>query len=131
MRGTSPGAAGTRRSDDHAFSQLYGVKALPFNSADRWNAYWKYPLQLDLPRLTCSVEEFSRALSAEGIPECGLPYAQAYEEPRLADWARARCETAEALRARTLLLGLSPSWEKSHVETCVAAVKKVLRAYRR
>jgi hypothetical protein len=31
----------------------------------------------------------------------------------------------------TVVLGLPPSWERMHVELCVAAVKKLLRAYRR
>lgn len=126
-----PRRRGYAKIYDHAFSQLSGVKSVPLNSAERRNAYWKYPLQLDLSRLACGAEEFRRALAAEGVPEPGAPSPQAYEEPALSAWARGRCETAEALRERTVLLGLPPSWEKSHIETCAAAVKKVLRAYRR
>jgi dTDP-4-amino-4,6-dideoxygalactose transaminase len=126
-----PRRRGYAKIYDHAFSQLYGVKGIPFNSAERRNAYWKYPLQLDLAKLACDGEEFRRALSAEGVPECGSPSPEAYDEPALRRWARGRCQTAEALRARTVLLGLPPSWEKSHIETCVAAVKKVLHAFRR
>jgi len=29
------------------------------------------------------------------------------------------------------VLGLAPTWERAHVELCVTAVKKALRAYRR
>ena len=126
-----PRRRGYAKLYDHAFSQLYGVRSIPPNSAERRNAYWKYPLQLDLSKLACGAEEFRRALAAEGVPESGAPSPQAYDEPALSRWARGRCETAEALRERTVLLGLPPSWEKSHVETCAAAVKKVLRAYRR
>jgi dTDP-4-amino-4,6-dideoxygalactose transaminase len=126
-----PRRRGYAKIYDHAFSQQYGVRSVPPSSTDRWNAYWKYPLQLDLAKLTCGAEEFSRALAAEGIPECSLSSPLGYTEPALSRWAKGRCETAEALRSRTVLLGLSPSWEKSHVETCVAAVKKVLHAYRR
>jgi dTDP-4-amino-4,6-dideoxygalactose transaminase len=126
-----PRRRGYAKIYDHAFSQLYGVRSIPFNSAERRNAYWKYPLQLDLARLACDGEEFRRCLAAEGIPECGVPAAEAYDEPALRPWARSRCQTAEALRARTVLLGLPPSWEKSHIETCIAAVKKVLRVFRR
>jgi len=126
-----PRRRGYAKVYDHAFSQLYGVRSIPLSSAERRNAYWKYPLQLDLGKLVCDGKEFRRALAAEGIPECGAPGPEAYEEPALSKWARGRCETAEVLRERTVLLGLSPSWEKSHIETCVAAVKKVLRVYRR
>ncbi len=126
-----PRRRGYAKIYDHAFCQLYGVKAVPFSSTERWNAYWKYPLQLDLPRLTCDAEEFRRALAAEGIPDCGAPWPEVYDEPALKRWAGNRCPVAESLRQRTVVLGLSPSWEKSHIELCVAAVKKVLRVYRR
>ena len=126
-----PRRRGYAKIYDHAFSQLTGVKSVPFNSAERQNAYWKYPLQLDLARLACDGQEVRKAVAAEGIPECGMPMPEAYEEPALRKWGRGRCPNAEALRARTVLLGLSPSWEKSHIETCITAVKKVLRVFRR
>jgi dTDP-4-amino-4,6-dideoxygalactose transaminase len=126
-----PRRRGYAKIYDHAFSQLSGVRSIPLNTAERRNAYWKYPLQLDLAKLAGDIEELRRALAAEGVPEAGTPSPQAYDEPALSRWARGRCETAEALRARTLLLGLPPSWERSHIEVCAAAVKKVLRAYRR
>jgi dTDP-4-amino-4,6-dideoxygalactose transaminase len=126
-----PRRRGYAKIYDHAFSQLYGVLRVPFNSPERRNAYWKYPLQLDLGKLVCSADEFRRALAAEGIPECGAPPPEVYREPALLSWAQGPCETAEALRERTVLLGLFPSWEKSHIETCITAVKKVLRVFRR
>jgi dTDP-4-amino-4,6-dideoxygalactose transaminase len=126
-----PRRRGYARIYDHAFSQAYGVRSVPFNSPERRNAYWKYPLQLDLAKLACTGEEFLRALAAEGIPECRALPPEAYEEPALRPWARGPCRTAEALRERTVLLGLCPTWEKAHIETCITAVKKVLRAYRR
>jgi len=132
-----PHRRGYAKAYDHAFSQLYGVKALPFNSADRMNAYWKYPLQLDPEKLSTSCGELRAALAAEGIPECGAQWPQSYEEPVFAAGqgtaapARGRCPTAEALRDRTIVLSLHPSWERSHIEVCIAAVKKVLRVFRR
>jgi len=126
-----PRRTGFARTYDHAFSQLYGVRALPLNTPDRRNAYWKYPLQLDLEKLTCGVEEFQSALIAEGLPDCGGRWRESYEEPVFAGRPQARCAMAEALQAATIVLGLPPSWERAHVELCVSAVKKVLRAYRR
>ena len=116
---------------DHGFSQLCGVLALPFNTPERRNAYWKYPLQLDLEKLSCGMEEIRSALGAEGIPDAGSLWPESYDEPVFADRAAHRCSNAEAVRGRTLVLPLPPTWEKSHIEICVAAVKKVLRVYRR
>jgi dTDP-4-amino-4,6-dideoxygalactose transaminase len=135
-----PRRRGYAKVYDHAFSKLYGVKALPFSTADRLNAYWKYPLQLDPEKLSASCSEFRAALAAEGIPECGGQWPQSYEEPvfaareglpAAAAAARGRCPTAEALRDRTVVLGLHPSWERAHIEVCIAAVKKVLRVFKR
>ena len=126
-----PRRTGFARIYDHAFSQLYGVRALPLNTPNRRNAYWKYPLQLEPEKLTCRVEEFQSALVAEGLPDCGGRWRESYEEPVFAGRAQAHCAVAEALQATTVVLGLPPSWERTHVELCVSAVKKVLRAYRR
>jgi dTDP-4-amino-4,6-dideoxygalactose transaminase len=139
-----PRRRGFAKAYDHAFAQLYGVKALPLHTADRANAYWKYPLQVDLEKLTCTCAELRAAIAAEGIPDCGGRWRQSYEEPVFAAGGRqqaaavagagagaARCPTAEALRDRTLLLGLHPTWERSHIELCIAAVKKVLRVFKR
>ena len=122
---------GFARGYDHSFSQLAGVKSLPFNSPDRRNAYWKYPLQLDLERLACDAQEIRAAVQAEGIPDAGSVWPETYDEPIFAGREMARCPTAEAVRGRTLVLALPPTWERTHVDTCAAAVKKVLRAYKR
>ena len=116
---------------DHAFSQLYGVRCLPLNTPDRRNAYWKYPLQLDLEKLACEPQEIREALLAEGIPDAGSAWPESYDEPLFEGRQAQRCANAEAVRARTLVLALPPTWEKGHIETCAAAVKKVLHAYRR
>ena len=125
---------GFARAYDHAFSQLPGVKAVPLNTDTRRNAYWVYPLQLDTERLTGSVEHVREALAAEGIPLPPATGRACCEEPVFADGERpdaARYPTTAALRARTLALYLHPTWDRPHVDLVAAAVKKVLRAFRR
>jgi dTDP-4-amino-4,6-dideoxygalactose transaminase len=127
-----PRRTGYARAYDHAFSRLYGVRAVPLNTPERRNAYWKYPLQLEMSQLACEGKEFREALGAEGIPDFGGQWPESYLEPVFAHARLAQgCPTAEGLRERTVVLGLPPTWERSHVETCIAAVKKVLRAFRR
>jgi dTDP-4-amino-4,6-dideoxygalactose transaminase len=116
---------------DHAFSQLQGVRSVPLNTPERRNAYWKYPLQLDLEKFACDPQEIRAALAAEGIPDAGSCWPESYEEPLFSGREVMRCPNAEALRKRTLMLLLPPTWEKTHVEMCVSAVRKVLHAYRR
>jgi dTDP-4-amino-4,6-dideoxygalactose transaminase len=126
-----PRRRGFARIYDHAFSGLYGVRALPLNTPQRLNAYWKYPLQIDPEKVACGMEELRAALAAEGLPEVGCPWPETYDEPAFADQAARRCPVAEQLGKRTVVLALHPTWERSHVETSVAAVKKVLRVYKR
>ncbi|HET6450388.1 MAG TPA: DegT/DnrJ/EryC1/StrS family aminotransferase [Spirochaetia bacterium] len=123
--------AGFAKSYDHAFSQLAGVRALPLNTTERRNAWWKYPLQLDIEHLAAPPEEIRAAVLAEGLPDAGSAWPESYDEPVFQDRPSARCPNAEALRRRTLMLGLPPTWERGHVDVCISAVKKVLRAYRR
>jgi len=124
---------GFARIYDHAFSQLPGVKAVPLNTDARRNAYWLYPLQLDLERLTEGVDRVREALAAEGIPLPPPTWRDCRDEPVFAGPgpASARCPNAERLRARTLGLYLHPTWDRPHADLAAAAVKKVLRAFRR
>lgn len=121
---------------DHAFSHLTGIQAVPLNTEKRRNAYWRYPLQLDLSRLACDAGGFRDALFAEGIP-CGLiPWLESYREPALKRYAgdgsaSPPCPLAERLDASTVCLLLHPTWERNHIDMTVSAVKKVLAHYRR
>jgi dTDP-4-amino-4,6-dideoxygalactose transaminase len=126
-----PRRLGYAKAYDHAFRDLPGVRMLPFTSESRKNAYWQYPLQLALDRLTCSAEKFREALLAEGIPCSAVQWRESYEEPLFQGREVRRCPTAEKLAERTVVLYVHPSWERSHVELCIAGVKKVLRAFKR
>jgi dTDP-4-amino-4,6-dideoxygalactose transaminase len=122
---------GYARAYDHAFSRLYGIGAVPRNDESRKNAYWEYPLLLDLEKLTVRADRFQEALAAEGIPSTSIKWREAYEEPAFAGMECARCGNAETLRERTVVLFLHPTWERPHIELCIAGVKKVLRAFKR
>jgi dTDP-4-amino-4,6-dideoxygalactose transaminase len=107
------------------------VRSLPLNTPERRNSYWKYPLQLDPEKFARDPQEIRTALAAEGIPDAGSCWPESYEEPLFAGQDNTRCPNAEAVRKRTLMLALPPTWERAHIELCVAAVRKVLHAYRR
>lgn len=132
---------GFAKAYDHAFSQLAGVRAVPLNTDERRNAYWIYPLQLDLERLSCGIGRVREALAAEGIPLPPATWRSCLEEPVFAaaagdgagapGRAPASCPNAQRLRDRTLGLYLHPTWERQHIDLVAAAVRKVLRAFRR
>jgi len=137
---------------DEAFKGLSGIKALPVNTEERRNAYWWYPISLDLNALTCEAEQFRKALDAEGIPNYGIQWPEAYKEkayrelngfgkvkfpfhsqeytnPQSVDYAKYNCETAHRLRSETVSLFLHPTWERRHIKLCIQGVKKVLAYY--
>ncbi len=123
---------GFARAYDHAFGQLPGVLAVPLSTEERTASWWYYPLQLELPRLTADIGEVRAALEAEGVPLGPVPWVEGYQEPALAGrCVGGPCPVAEELRQRTLPLCLFPTWERDHVETVIAGVKKVLRAFKR
>jgi dTDP-4-amino-4,6-dideoxygalactose transaminase len=126
-----PRRLGYAKAYDHAFRELPGVRMLPFTSESRRNAYWQYPLQLALDRLTCPAGQIREALLAEGIPCSAVQWRESYDEPLFQGREVRRCQTAEKLAERTVVLYLHPSWDRSHIELCIAGVKKVLRAFKR
>lgn len=137
---------------DTAFANLKGIKALPVNTQERANAYWWYPILLDLSVLNIDATQFSKELVALGIPCYGIQWPEAYEEraykehngfgsvkfpfksneytnPESVKYDEVICPTAKELRKETLSLFLHPTWETEHIHRCIDAVKQVLNAH--
>ncbi len=135
---------------DDAFTGLKGIKKLPHNTEERKNAYWWYPILIDLDALDIKADEFVKELlKVEEIPCYGIQWPEAYEErayrekngfgtakfpfcsseytnPQSADYTKVLCPNAKALRDQTVSLFLHPSWEECHIERCINGVKNVL-----
>lgn len=137
---------------DKAFTNYKGIKALPVNTEERANAYWWYPILLDLDVLDIDATLFSKELVGLGIPCYGIQWPEAYEEkaykelngfgsvkfpfkskeytnPESVKYEKIVCKTAKSLRKETLSLFLHPTWETQHINRCIDAVKKVLNAH--
>ena len=134
---------------DEAFAGLKGIKKLPVNTAERKNAYWWYPMLVDLDVLDCDAPAIVKELGASGIPCYGIQWPEAYEEkaytehggfgaakfpfeakeytdPKSVEYDKVFCKNANALRSQTVCLFLHPSWEKVHIEKCIDGFKAVL-----
>lgn len=139
---------------DKAFEALRGIRALPVDTQERRNAYWWYPMLLDLEALQCNADQFREALTAEGVPNFGILWPEAYKErayrelngfgtakfpfhskeytdPGQVKYAENHCAVANQLRECTVSLFLHPSWEKKHIQWCIDGVVKVLEHTRR
>jgi dTDP-4-amino-4,6-dideoxygalactose transaminase len=134
---------------DEAFEGLPGIAKLPYNTPERKNAYWWYPIILDTARLTLDAPAVLKELAAMKIPCYGIQWPESYLErayqehngfgaarfpfrsseytdPKAVDYHRDFCPVAHSLRARTINLFLHPTWERVHIERCIEAFKKVL-----
>ncbi|NJD04494.1 MAG: DegT/DnrJ/EryC1/StrS family aminotransferase, partial [Ruminiclostridium sp.] len=137
---------------DAAFKGLKGIKKLPYNSEERKNSYWWYPIIIDLDKLDIKADKLVKALAAEGIPCYGIQWPEAYEEkaykelngfgsikfpfksaeytdPETVDYSRVLCPNAKRLRDVTFSLFLHPTWGENHIQRCIDGVKKVFAAH--
>ncbi|NJD02919.1 MAG: DegT/DnrJ/EryC1/StrS family aminotransferase [Ruminiclostridium sp.] len=139
---------------DEAFKGLEGIKALPLNTEERRNAYWWYPVLLDIDRLDIKADVFIKELAAEGIPCYGIQWPEAYEEraykelggfgnvkfpfgskeytsPESIEYQKVICPVAKKLRYYTINLFLHPTWDEVHINRCIAGVKKLLAKHKK
>ena len=134
---------------DEAFAGVKGIAKLPYNSKERENSYWWYPITLDLDAIDCKAQDVLKELAGMKIPCYGIQWPEAYEEkayqehggfgtsnfpfksteytdPKSVDYKSVVCPRAKSLRDRTVCLFLHPSWEEAHIERCINGLKTVL-----
>ena len=134
---------------DDAFIGLPGIKSVPFNSEERKNSYWWYPILLDLKKLDTDAPHIVKELSAIKIPCYGIQWPEAYEEraykehqgfgstqfpfeskeytdPKSVEYTKIVCPVAKNLRFETMCLFLHPSWDEVHINACIAGLKSIL-----
>lgn len=126
-----------------------GIKGLhPMAIAeDSWCTYWFYMFRLDETQLSCTNEEFSEALAAEGIPnQAGYIPKVLYEQPMFKnkqaylnssfpfnlsseDYAQGSCPVAEQILSSAIRLNINEFYEKKDIEEMIAAIAKVTSYY--
>ena len=136
---------------DKALGGLKGVKALPLNTKERENAYWWYPVTIDLDVLDIDAPTFVNEMKARKIPCYGIQWPEAYEEraykelngfgtakfpfcskeynPDGVSYEGVLCPVAKSLRACTVNLFLHPTWEKEHIQRVIDAFVEIHNAH--
>ena len=137
---------------DAALSGMKQIKKLPVNTPERKNAYWWYPILLNLDVLDCNADTIVKELVGMNIPCYGIQWPEAYEErayrdhngfgeakfpfdskeftnPDSVQYDKVVCPMAKSLREYTMSLFLHPTWERSHIERCINALKEVLERH--
>ncbi|VUS41003.1 DegT/DnrJ/EryC1/StrS family aminotransferase [Klebsiella grimontii] len=134
---------------DEAFIDMPEILSIPFNSPDRENAYWLYPLVLNRDEFPIDATVVLSELKKEGIPSFKIQWPEAYGEkvyrelngfgsvdfpfkskeytsPDSVNYKNVVCETARSLLPITFSLYLHPTWEERHILKCISGVKSVI-----
>ncbi|EHT05224.1 aminotransferase class V-fold PLP-dependent enzyme [Klebsiella oxytoca] len=134
---------------DEAFIDMPEIHSIPFNSPDRENAYWLYPLVLNRDQFPMDATVLLSELKKEGIPSFKIQWPEAYGEkvyrelngfgsvdfpfkskeytsPDSVNYKNVVCETARSLLPITFSLYLHPTWERRHILKCISGVKSVI-----
>jgi len=144
-----------RRNGEHLAKRLAGVKQikhLPLDTQERRNAYWMFPLVVDIEQLGGkTIGEVVKAIEKEGVPAGPVMWPQCYKErayqqhngfgrlkypfedpnarKEAVQYDTVHCPNAAWLEERTLFVPCHPVYEIKHMELIGAAIEKVLTAY--
>ncbi|WP_127584697.1 DegT/DnrJ/EryC1/StrS family aminotransferase [Paenibacillus koleovorans] len=129
-------------------SGLDGV--LPHKVADgNESTYWFYMMRIDETRLTCTRQQFSEALAAEGVPNSAgyIPeviYMQPIFQKRQAylgshfpfdltgiTYERGRCPNAEEILKTAIRISVNEFYSEQDIEEMIEAIRKVALYYKK
>lgn len=127
------------------------VKRLPIDTPERENAFWLYPIVLDMDKLTCDIKQFTEALSAEGLPNGSVQWPQGYKErafaehngfgrlkypfespdtrPEAVQYEQTFCPNAAEVEQECFWVPCHPTYEPEHMELIAQGILKVTAAY--
>lgn len=116
---------------DTAFSQIPEIivqKEIPESDTCRH----LYIIRLDLNKLTCTRREFFDAMSAENV-QCQIHYVPVYWFPyyQHLGYQKGLCSNAEEVYKGIMSIPLYPRMGEEDVCDTIAAVKKVIKYYRK
>ena len=116
--------------------------------------FFVFPIILDMDALTCDIDQFVKALGAEGVP-CGpVFWPQSYKEavfrehvgqgsvnfpfnskeytnPDSVNYKALELPNAMKYQTNTFMTLCHPMLEENHMRLIAAGIKKVLAAYRK
>lgn len=136
---------------DQISAGLQGLPGIVPHKVDEGNTctYWFYMMRINERELTCSREEFSKALTAEGIPNSpgyipDVVYMQPLFQKRSAylkshfpfdlsdvTYERGLCPNAESILRSAVRLSVSEYYTQGDIDDIIRGVRKVVKHYGR
>ncbi len=114
---------------DKLLGKIPGIKT-PKTTAGAVASFHLYTLQLDLAKLTCTRDEFSNALKAEGVPSATHYPRSLPKQPALEEYDRDDCPVADAMAAKVLSLPMHHDLSDEQIAQVAEAIAKVAAAYK-
>ena len=137
-----------------ALSNHNAVKYLPPHESDRLNAFWLFPITLNMDNLTCDIQTFVGSVAKEGVPVMPVQWWQSYREKAFTEhvgfgtakfpfeskeYTRAEavdysgfiCKNASWLEQRTCTFPVHPVYTEKHIQYMIKAFNKVADVYMR
>ncbi len=134
-----------------ALADIPQILALPPDSEEVQNAFWLFPIILDIEQLDCDINQFTEALTAEGIPNGPVQWPQGYKErayaehngfgrlkypfespdtrPEAVQYDKTYCPNSADVETKCFWVPIHPTYETEHIELIAAGIKKVIAAY--
>jgi len=115
---------------DAMISKIDGLKA-PVTTPGATSAFHLYTAQLNLSRLTCSRDEFCKALMAEGVPTATHYPRSLPNQPALSKWNRNDCPVADDLATKVFSLPMHHDLTEEHLATVERALRKTAATFKK
>ncbi len=143
-----------RRNGQYLIDRLKDIPQiirLPIHNQEIQNAFWLFPIILDIDALDCDIKQFGEALKAEGIP-CGpvqwpqgykekcyaehncfgrlqYPFEAPYARPEAVDYKNWYCPNAAWVEERCFWVPTHPTYEPEHMKLIADGIEKVIATY--
>jgi perosamine synthetase len=114
---------------DKIISKIQGLTP-PAATANSEPVFHLYTMQMDPSQFSCTRDEFTKALNAEGVPTATHYPRSLPEQPALAEFDNEDCPVAQSLSKRVFCLPMHHDLTDEHFKTVGEALNKVAAAYR-
>jgi len=114
---------------DAILSQIDGLIA-PTRTPGADSAWHLYTVKMDLPRFSCTRDEFCAALKERGVPTAVHYPKSLTHQPAFADVIDGHMPVADSLCGRVFCLPMHHDLTDEHFETIERALREVAGAYR-
>ena len=143
-----------RRNGEYLIDRVKDIPQvikLPVHNDEIQNAFWLFPIIINIDAMDCDIKQFGAALTAEGILNGPVQWPQGYKEkcyaehncfgplqypfeapyarPEAVDYKNWYCPNAAWVEERCFFVPPHPTYELEHMKLIADGIEKVIEAY--